>query len=99
MARQHQVVFCDQNIFPTNTIPFMTALDKRNKLIQIKEELKKELEESEKKIRGLTESIENSCDHKWCNKTDYSSGEKEKWSYCEICGKISGGHQRNFEIR
>ena len=76
-------------------IPFVEALDKRESLIKLKKEIEADLKNTNDRLNMLTQSIENACNHKWCNETNYSAGEKEKWSYCKICGKLSSGHNRN----
>jgi len=89
MERQHQRVWLP---LENKYLEFGIALGERERLIQLKASIESDLYETQEKIKGITECIENSCHHDWCNETNYSAGEKERWSYCKICGKVSGGH-------
>tara|TARA_X000001036_G_C20689158_1_gene808778 strand:- start:3111 stop:3392 length:282 start_codon:yes stop_codon:yes gene_type:complete len=93
MERQHQRV---RIIEEDKFLEFKTALAQRERLIQLKASIESDLYDTQQKIKGLTCAIEQSCDHDWCNETNYSAGEKERWCYCKICGKISGGRDGKY---
>lgn len=94
MERQHQRVYYSEHRGHQEFIEFGSALTKREHLIQLKASIENDLYNATERLKKLTGAIEDSCDHKWCNQIDFSCGEKERWSFCEICGKTQRGHAR-----
>ena len=90
MERQHQKVKCGSEY-----ILLSDAISRRAELIKIKNEYIEKVRSYEATIVSFSEHIEYACDHDWNHETEYSCGERDRWSHCKICGLTKGGHIRN----
>ena len=82
-TRQHQPVRLSNNQF----VQFRVALETKELMRTRVKEIENHLKQEEKKLKIMTQAIQNACDHKWIIETE-GGYQPIKWWRCETCCKL-----------